>query len=334
MKNKLLNGQHLSLNEQVNLLTEFVMTIEGMPQILEEITKFPNAWVGAGIIFQNVWNVIHGYELNTYVKDIDVLYWDDNDLTWASENNHIRLFTEIFPKTNIPFDIKNIARVHIWYEQRFAIPKVQYHSIEESIATWPVIGACLAMRMNKDQLEFPLFIKPSDGSRSVDTFFIRTKEDLTDYHFQNEKFMFLEYIDQTKFVEYTCDLYYNKEGELKCAVPRKRIEVRDGEVSKGKTTKNELLTLIKKKLSKIEGVRGCLTAQFFFNEETKRIVAIEINPRFGGGYPLSYRAGANFPKMLMEEYFMNKKIKYFENWKKNLLMLRYDDEVLIENYVE
>lgn len=154
MKNKLLNGQHLSLNEQVNLLAEFVMTIEGMPQILEEITKLPNAWVGAGIIFQNVWNVIHGYELNTYVKDIDVLYWDDNDLTWASENNHIRLFTEIFPKTNIPFDIKNIARVHLWYEQRFAIPKVQYHSIEESIATWPVIGACLAMRMDKDQLEF------------------------------------------------------------------------------------------------------------------------------------------------------------------------------------
>jgi len=195
-------------------------------------------------------------------------------------------------------------------------------------------GIEVAKEYDKDQLEFPLFIKPSDGSRSVDTFFIRTKEDLTDYHFQNEKFMFLEYIDQTKFVEYTCDLYYNKEGELKCAVPRKRIEVRDGEVSKGKTTKNELLTLIKKKLSKIEGVRGCLTAQFFFNEETKRIVAIEINPRFGGGYPLSYRAGANFPKMLMEEYFMNKKIKYFENWKKNLLMLRYDDEVLIENYVE
>jgi hypothetical protein len=73
MKNKLLNGQHLSLDEQVNLLTEFVMTIDGMPKILQEINNLPNAWVGAGIIFQNVWNVIHGYELNTYIKDIDVL---------------------------------------------------------------------------------------------------------------------------------------------------------------------------------------------------------------------------------------------------------------------
>lgn len=154
MKNKLLNGQHLSLNEQINLLTEFVMTMDGMPQILEEIAKLPNAWVGAGIIFQNVWNVIHGYELNTYIKDIDVLYWDDNDLSWAAENSHIRSFTETLSNISIPFDIKNIARVHLWYEERFGIPKAQYHSIQESISTWPVIGACMAMRMNRGQLEF------------------------------------------------------------------------------------------------------------------------------------------------------------------------------------
>jgi len=154
MKNKLLRGQHLSLDEQVNLLTDFVMTMDGMPQILDEIGKLPNAWVGAGIIFQNVWNVIHGYELNTYIKDIDILYWDENDLSWASENNHIGSFTETFSHLSIPFDIKNIARVHLWYEERFGIPKTQYHSIQESISTWPVIGACMAIRMNKGQLEF------------------------------------------------------------------------------------------------------------------------------------------------------------------------------------
>lgn len=71
MQNKLLNGQHLALNDQVELLSEFVMTIEGIPQVLNEIRKFPDAWLGAGTIFQNVWNTIHGYELNTYIKDID-----------------------------------------------------------------------------------------------------------------------------------------------------------------------------------------------------------------------------------------------------------------------
>ncbi|PKH87164.1 nucleotidyltransferase family protein [Colwellia sp. Bg11-28] len=154
MKKNLLNGQHLSLDEQIALLSEFVMTIDGMPQILEKINHLPNAWVGAGIIFQNVWNVIHGYDFNTFIKDIDVLYWDENDLSWQSENSYIQALTESLSEMNIPFDVKNIARVHLWYEERFGIPKARYHSVQESISTWPVIGACMAMRMNKGQLEF------------------------------------------------------------------------------------------------------------------------------------------------------------------------------------
>lgn len=154
MKSKLLNGQHLSLDDQVKLLTEFVMTIDGMPKILQEISKLPDAWVGAGIIFQNVWNIIHGFELNQYVKDIDVLYWNESDLSWQSENDHIIAVAEALPNITIPFDVKNIARVHLWYEERFGIAKARYHSVAESISTWPVMGACMAMRINKGQLEF------------------------------------------------------------------------------------------------------------------------------------------------------------------------------------
>jgi carbamoyl-phosphate synthase large subunit len=66
-----------------------------------------------------------------------------------------------------------------------------------------------------------------------------------------------------------------------------------------------------------------LTIQFFLNKITRRKVAIEINPRFGGGYPLSY-LGANFPKWIIEEYLLDKKLIYFEDWEDNL-MLRYDE---------
>lgn len=154
MQNKLLNGQHLSLHDQVKLLSEFVMTIDGIPQILEDIGKVPNAWLGAGIIFQNVWNIIHGYPLNTYIKDIDVLYWDDKELSWESENNYINVLTTTALNTTIPFDVKNIARIHLWYEERFGIPKTAYLSVQESISTWPVIGACMAMRIKNGELEF------------------------------------------------------------------------------------------------------------------------------------------------------------------------------------
>jgi carbamoyl-phosphate synthase large subunit len=194
-------------------------------------------------------------------------------------------------------------------------------------------GIEVAEEYPKNNLNFPLFIKPSDGSRSIDTFLIEDRADLTNYHFKNDKFMFLEYLDQSTHDEYTCDAYYGKDNKLKCVVPRKRIEVRDGEVNKGKTEKNDLVAYVKKNLEEIEGARGCLTIQFFMNRTTGRKVAIEINPRFGGGYPLSYLSGANFPKWIIEEYLLDKKLTYFDDWEDNLLMLRYDKEIIIKNYV-
>lgn len=191
----------------------------------------------------------------------------------------------------------------------------------------------IAKEYSKDNYTLPLFIKPIDGSRSVDTFLIRTKEDLTDYHFSNDKLMFLEYIDHAVYDEFTCDLYYGKDHKLKCAVPRKRIEVRDGEVNKALTANNALVDYIRKNLSYVDGAEGCLTAQFFMHISEPKIYGIEINPRFGGGYPLSYKAGANYPGWIIAEYLLGEEIEdKFDCWEDNLLMIRYDDEILVHGY--
>lgn len=195
-------------------------------------------------------------------------------------------------------------------------------------------GLDIPKNVDKYNPTFPLFVKPFDGSLSKDTFLIESKAELTDYHLSNRKFMFMEYINPKEYEEFTIDTYYNRENKLCCVVPRKRIFVRSGEVNKGVTRKNEIVTFFRENLSNIKGAIGCLTFQVFFNDNTKRIIGIEINPRFGGGYPLSYLAGANFPKWLMLEYFFNKKIGYTENWEDNLLMLRYDDEILVHGYEE
>lgn len=195
-------------------------------------------------------------------------------------------------------------------------------------------GIPIPRSIDKDKPTFPLFIKPYDGSLSKDIFLIKDESDLTEYHMTNPKLMFMEYVDPESHDEYTVDCYYNKQNELSCVVPRKRIFVRAGEVNKGVTHKNEIVSFVKEKLGKIEGAVGCLTMQFFFNSATKHIIGIEINPRFGGGFPLSYLAGANYPKFLIEEYILGKEISYFEDWEDNLLMLRYDDEILVRNYEE
>jgi len=186
--------------------------------------------------------------------------------------------------------------------------------------------------MGKENLNFPLYIKPYDGSLSKDNYVINNQNEITKYHLENPKLIFMEYISNLDYTEFTVDAYYDRNSNLKCAVPRERIVVRSGEVSKAKTHKNSLLDLIFEKLSFIEGAKGCLTIQFFVsNADDTDIIGIEINPRFGGGFPLSYLAGANYPKWLIEEYFDFKDMPVFNNWENKLMMLRYDGEVLVRN---
>jgi carbamoyl-phosphate synthase large subunit len=186
--------------------------------------------------------------------------------------------------------------------------------------------------IDKNVPEFPLFIKPFDGSLSADTFLVKSKDQLTSEHLENPRFMFMEYVDKEHYDEFTVDMYYNRKNMVKCIVPRKRMHIRAGEINKGLTCKNIIVPYLKEKLGYIRGAVGCLTLQLFLSKTNERIVAIEINPRFGGGYPLSYQSGANYPLWLINEYFLHQEISYTDGWEDQLLMLRYDDEVIVHGY--
>jgi carbamoyl-phosphate synthase large subunit len=201
----------------------------------------------------------------------------------------------------------------------------------ESNLLFEELGIKTPKLQDKQNLEFPVFIKPFNGSLSSEIHLIRERSQLSEYLLTNDKFMFMEYIDSNKFDEYTVDIYYDRGGNLKCLVPRKRIEVRGGEISKGITVKNILYEELKEKLSELKGARGCITAQFFLSKEGNNIYGIEINARFGGGYPLSYFAGAVYPEFLIQEYLLNSSVSFHEEWKENLLMLRFDQEIIIAN---
>jgi carbamoyl-phosphate synthase large subunit len=181
-------------------------------------------------------------------------------------------------------------------------------------------------------IQFPCFVKPYDGSCSIGAAMIQSAEMLTESMLVDEKMMFMELVDGTH-TEFTVDAYYDRNECLACIVPRQRIEVRAGEISKGITRRHYIYEYLLSKLQKLKGARGCITLQLFANEETGRFAALEINPRFGGGYPLSYSAGANYPGWLIDEYLMNKPVRFFDGWESNLMMLRYDSKVLIHNAI-
>lgn len=185
---------------------------------------------------------------------------------------------------------------------------------------------------SKDNFHLPLFLKLKEGSNSQENYVISDLNQLSKYHFDNDNLLFFEFLSKDAYDEYTCDIYYDKKGGLKCVIPRMRIEIRGGEISKGVTRKNRLVGFVKNKMSNIDGVKGCITAQFFLHKESLQTIGIEINPRFGGGYPLSYLAGGNFPKWIIQEYMLDEEISYFEDWKDSLLMLRYDDEILVHDF--
>ena len=185
---------------------------------------------------------------------------------------------------------------------------------------------------SSDSIKFPCFAKPYNGSCSLGALTVHSKDKLTKEMIADESMMFMQLVDNS-YTEFTVDAYYDRGGELRCFVPRQRIEVRAGEISKGVTRKNLVYEYLNFFLPLIKGARGCITLQLFASLVEKRFYAIEINPRFGGGYPLSYSAGANYPGWLIDEYLLNKSISFFDDWEADLLMLRYDAKVLVHGYI-
>jgi len=183
--------------------------------------------------------------------------------------------------------------------------------------------------IDKNNPTFPLFAKPYDGSLSKDLFVLKSIEELTPTILNNPKLIFMEYIDKVEYKEFTVDMYYGKDNFVKGIVPRERVEIRAGEINKGFTRKNYLVDFLKKRLEYIPGVIGCICIQVFYKEIDNDVVGIEINPRFGGGYPLSYSAKANFPANIIKEYIIGEEVLYSDSWLNNTLMLRYDSEVIV-----
>lgn len=175
----------------------------------------------------------------------------------------------------------------------------------------------------RDEIQFPCFCKPYDGSRSIGAKKIFSPSEISQCDLENPKNIFMELISD-QYCEYTVDGYYGMDGNLYALVCRERLEVRSGEVSKGIARKDFVYDYLVPKLKSLPDARGCITFQFFVNKETQDIKGLEVNPRFGGGYPLTHKAGARFTDYLVSEYLMSQNLDFYDDWEDSLLMLRYD----------
>jgi len=119
----------------------------------------------------------------------------------------------------------------------------------------------------------------------------------------------------------------NRRGSAIAEVPRRRLEVRAGEVSKARSEMNgPIMNLARSIVEQLPEASGPLNVQVFHDKEAGTTRPIEINARFGGGDPLAWKAGANAPMWLLQE-FLGLHIGRRDDWLDGLVMLRYDQGV-------
>jgi carbamoyl-phosphate synthase large subunit len=173
-------------------------------------------------------------------------------------------------------------------------------------------------------LRYPCFLKPWDGYASRGTAIVKNRKELVFYAKKIPNCIVQEFISGQ---EITCDVFVDFNLQARCVVPRKRIETRAGEVSKSKVIKNpRIIHRTVELIRKLGAGPGVITVQLILTED-KKMKFIEINPRFGGGAPLSIKAGANFPKWILQQLIGKKQQIKFDGFEDNLVMLRYDAEV-------
>jgi hypothetical protein len=101
----------------------------------------------AGCLYQTVWNAVTGQPAEAGILDYDLAYFDDSDLSWEAEDTVIRAGNTVFAGLPAPVQIRNQARVHVWYERKFGLPCPPHGSTEAAIDTFEATVACFGVRL-------------------------------------------------------------------------------------------------------------------------------------------------------------------------------------------
>jgi hypothetical protein len=107
----------------------------------------PDCFLTAGCLFQAVWNRLSGRAADWGVKDYDVFYFDPTDLSWDAEDAVIGRARSLFADLDVTIEVKNQARVHLWYPQRFGAPYPALTSSRDGIDRYLIACTCVGIEV-------------------------------------------------------------------------------------------------------------------------------------------------------------------------------------------
>ena len=262
-------------------------------------------------------DVLKNICVNENVKGLIPLYEGEFEILDRYRNEFKNIGTELILSDEEILKIcKDKEKTYLWtVNENILSPKVYIDAEIEKIITYG------------DEEKLPLIIKPRDGMGSSNVFIANTIKELEFFKEYVKDSIVQQYI---KGNEYTVDTLMDFQGNPIYIVPRKRDEVRSGEVSKSTVViDHEIINLNRKvieSLNKQGRVIGPYTIQFI-RSECGKLYLLEINPRFGGGVPLAFESGADYGNA-MKKMLNGEAVEYTLNLNE-VRMLRYDEAIYI-----
>jgi uncharacterized protein len=112
----------------------------------------PDCWLVAGALAQTVWNDVLGFPPTHGISDIDLVYFDAEDLSAEGETRQAARIRALFSELGVWVDVKNEARVHLWYAAKFGEIIAPYVSTEDAITTFPTTATAVGVQPRANEL--------------------------------------------------------------------------------------------------------------------------------------------------------------------------------------
>ncbi|HXC27776.1 MAG TPA: nucleotidyltransferase family protein [Stellaceae bacterium] len=161
----------MSEAEHRQLLADIVRAAPSLMRVLTVLRALdPPDWlVMSGAVYQRVLNHLTGREPDYGVRDYDVGYFDASDISWDAEDVVIRRVAAAFDeKLRSQVEVRNQARVHLWFEAHFGEPYTALSSTAEALARFVSPTFAVAVRLEADdglRIEAPFGLADLFGLR-------------------------------------------------------------------------------------------------------------------------------------------------------------------------
>lgn len=142
----------LSSEKQQEILLDIVRNSPLLTDVLNRARKLnlPDWYIVSGAVYNLVWNVLTGRPETHGIKDVDLFYYDASDLSYEAEDRMIKTGDEIFSGVPLPVEIRNQARVHLWYEKHFGLVCLPLQSSRHSIERFASKTHAVGIRLEPD----------------------------------------------------------------------------------------------------------------------------------------------------------------------------------------